>query len=95
MDDIVLDVTRCIGKNPVGFMDKSAGTIEVTAAELVDSLFIEMLEFIHDIRIIAGNFRLFPLEKHLEFAKAIEAQFWGKADNRRRRNVTGLGQLMD
>ena len=53
------------------------------------------MEFIHDIRIIAGTFRLFPLEEHLKFAKAVEVQFLGKADDCRRRNVTGLGQLMN
>ena len=76
-------------------MDEGAGVIEIAAAELVHGLLIETMEFIHDIRIIAGTFRLFPLEEHLKFAKAVEVQFLGKADDRRRRNVTGLGQLMN
>ena len=73
LDDVILDVARRIGENPVGFMDEGAGAIEVTAAELVHGLFIEALEFVHDIRIIAGNFRFFPLEEHLEFTEAVEA----------------------
>ena len=59
-------------------MDEGAGAIEVTAAELVHGLFIEALELVHDIRIIAGNFRFFPLEEHLEFTEAVEANFWAK-----------------
>lgn len=76
-------------------MDEGTGIIEVAAAELVHGLLIEAMEFIHDIHIIAGPFRFFPLEKHLKFAKAVEVQFLGKADDCRRRNVTGLGQLMN
>ena len=95
LDDVILDVARRIGKNPIGFMDEGAGVIEVTAAKLIHGLFIEAMEFIHDIRIIAGNFRFFPLEEHLEFTETVEVQFLGKADDGRRRDMTGLGQFMD